>query len=147
MEPVAQPSEVFARDLLAGHVAIVTGGGTNLGKAAAAELVALRGACRHRGPARGRARADACAEIGPHCTWVSGDIRVPADCERIVDVALERHGRVDTLLNNAGGQYFAPAEAITEKGWAAVMAAERRRDAADDAARASSARCAPAAAG
>ena len=121
MEPVAQPSEVFARDLLAGHVAIVTGGGTNLGKAAAAELVR----CGAHVVIAGR-RADvlenACVEIGPHCTWVSGDIRVPADCVRIVDVALERHGRVDTLLNNAGGQYFAPAEAITEKGWAAVMA-------------------------
>jgi len=121
MEPAAQPSEVFERDLLAGHVAIVTGGGTNLGKAAAAELVR----CGAHVVIAGR-RADvleqACAEIGPPCTWVSGDIRVTADCERIVDVALARHGRVDTLLNNAGGQYFAPAEAITEKGWAAVMA-------------------------
>lgn len=52
--------------------------------------------------------------LGPQCSWVSGDIRVVADCERIVDVALERHGRVDTLLNNAGGQYFSAAEAITQ---------------------------------
>ena len=48
------------------------------------------------------------AELGPRCTWVGGDIRVAADCEQIVDAALERHGHVDTLLNNAGGQYFAP---------------------------------------
>ena len=61
------------------------------------------------------------AELGPRCTWVSGDIRSAADCEQIVDAALERHGHVDTLLNNAGGQYFAAAEAITEKGWAAVL--------------------------
>ena len=120
MEPAAQPSEVFVDDLLAGHVAIVTGGGTNLGRAAAAELVR----CGAQVVIAGR-RADvleqACADLGAHCTWVSGDIRVAADCERIVDAALERHGRVDTLLNNAGGQYFSAAEAITEKGWAAVL--------------------------
>lgn len=60
------------------------------------------------------------AAIGPRCTWVSGDIRETEDCARIVDVALERHGHVDTQLNNAGGQYFAAAEVITPKGWAAV---------------------------
>ena len=120
MELVAPPSEIFACDLLAGHVAIVTGGGTNLGRAAAEEFAR----CGADVVIAGR-RADvleaAAAEIGPRCTWVGGDIREPQDCERIVDVALERHGRVDTLLNNAGGQYFAPAEAITPKGWAAVQ--------------------------
>lgn len=120
MDLVAAPSEIFACDLLAGHVAIVTGGGTNLGKAAAEEFAR----CGANVVIAGR-RADvleaAAAEIGARCTWVAGDIREPQDCERIVDVALERHGRVDTLLNNAGGQYFAPAEAITPKGWAAVQ--------------------------
>jgi citronellol/citronellal dehydrogenase len=120
MEPVAPPSEVFADGLLGGHVAIVTGGGTNLGKAAAAELAR----CGANVVIAGR-RADvlqvAADEIGPRCTWVAGDIREAADCERIVDVALERHGRVDTLLNNAGGQYFAAAEVITPNGWAAVQ--------------------------
>jgi citronellol/citronellal dehydrogenase len=36
-------------------------------------------------------------------------------------VARERHGAVDLLVNNAGGQYFVPAEAIAAKGWRAVM--------------------------
>jgi NADP-dependent 3-hydroxy acid dehydrogenase YdfG len=51
----------------------------------------------------------AAAQIGSRCTWVSGDIRDAADCAQDRDVALERHGRVDTLLNNAGGQYLAGA--------------------------------------
>ena len=34
--------------------------------------------------------------------------------------ALERCGRLDALVNNAGGQYFTPAEAIEPKGWRAV---------------------------
>ena len=120
MPPVAPPSELFADDLLAGQVAIVTGGGTNLGRAAAMELVRC-GADVVIAGRREDVLEDAAGHIGPRCSWVSGDIREVADCERIVDVALERHGRVDTLLNNAGGQYFAAAEVITPKGWAAVQ--------------------------
>jgi citronellol/citronellal dehydrogenase len=37
-----------------------------------------------------------------------------------VRAALERHGRLDVLVNNAGGQYFTPAELIATKGWRAV---------------------------
>ena len=120
MELAAPSSEIFACDLLAGHVAIVTGGGTNLGKAAAAEL-ARCGADVVIAGRREDVLEGAAAEIGPRCTWVRGDVREGADCARIVDAALERHGRVDTLLNNAGGQYLAAAEVITPKGFAAVQ--------------------------
>ncbi len=120
MELVAPPSEIFAGDLLRGHVAIVTGGGTNLGKAAVAELTRC-GADVVIAGRREDVLRDAADELGARCTWVCGDIREPADCARIVDVALERHGQVDTLLNNAGGQYFAAAEVITPKGFAAVQ--------------------------
>src|SRR5829696_2633885 len=74
-------SRVFAEGLLDGKVAIVTGGGTGLGKAAAAELIA---------------------------------------CGASVDIAVGRFGRLDLLVNNAGGQYFVPAESIAPKGWNAV---------------------------
>jgi citronellol/citronellal dehydrogenase len=59
-------------------------------------------------------------ELG--CEWAAGDVRSPEDAARLVDTALERFGRLDVLVNNAGGQYFAPAEAIEAKGWRAVMA-------------------------
>ena len=52
--------------------------------------------------------------------WVSGDVRVEEDATRIVDICVERCGRLDALVNNAGGQYFVPAEAIEPKGWRAV---------------------------
>ncbi|MGH2941733.1 MAG: SDR family oxidoreductase [Solirubrobacteraceae bacterium] len=120
MELVAPPSEIFASDLLSGHVAIVTGGGTNLGKAAAAEFARCGAEVVIAGRREDVLQATA-AEIGPRCTWIQGDIRVAGDCARIVDVTLERHGRVDTLLNNAGGQYLAAAEVVTPKGWAAVQ--------------------------
>jgi citronellol/citronellal dehydrogenase len=61
------------------------------------------------------------AELGEGCSYVVGDIRERADADRIAAAALDRHGRLDVLVNNAGGQYFVPAEAITAKGWRAVM--------------------------
>ena len=59
-------------------------------------------------------------ELGERSSWVAGDIRERQDAEGVVLAVLERHGRLDFLLNNAGGQYFAAAEQITSKGWRAV---------------------------
>jgi citronellol/citronellal dehydrogenase len=113
-------SRVFADGVLEGTMAIVTGGGTNLGKAAAIELAR----CGASVVIAGR-RADvlevAAAEIGGRCSWVTGDIRERAGAEQIVRAALEGYGKLDFLLNNAGGQYFVPAEGITAKGWRAVQ--------------------------
>jgi citronellol/citronellal dehydrogenase len=112
-------SEVFVEDALAGQVAIVTGGGTNLGKAAAAEL-ARCGASVVIVGRREEVLEAAAGEIGKGCSIVAGDIRDEAEAERIIQTCLDRHDRLDFLLNNAGGQYFVPAESITKKGWRAV---------------------------
>jgi citronellol/citronellal dehydrogenase len=101
-------------------VALVTGGGTNLGKAAAAELVRCGAAVVIAGR-REEVLAQTAGELGEGCSWVAGDIRERAGAEAIISGALERHGRLDFLLNNAGGQYFVPAEGITAKGWDAVQ--------------------------
>ncbi len=100
-------------------MALVTGGGTNLGKAAAAELVRC-GARVVIAGRRAEVLAQTAAELGESCSWVAGDIRRPESAEELVRAALDRHGRLDLLLNNAGGQYFVPAEGITDKGWSAV---------------------------
>ncbi len=110
-------STVFAKGLLDGCVTLVTGGGTGLGRAAAAELVACGAAVVIAGR-REEVLAAAADEIG--ATYVQGDVREPADAERLVRACLDRHGRLDVLVNNAGGQYFTPAEAIEPKGWRAV---------------------------
>jgi citronellol/citronellal dehydrogenase len=117
---MAAPSDIFRADLLAGEVAIVTGGGTNLGRQAAAELLAC-GAQVVIAGRREEVLAATAAELGEGCSYVVGDIRERADADRIAAAALDRHGRLDVLVNNAGGQYFVPAEAITAKGWRAVM--------------------------
>jgi citronellol/citronellal dehydrogenase len=114
---VPTASEIFAPGVLAGRVVLVTGGGTGLGRAAAAELVR----CGASVVICGR-RADVLSEsasaIG--ASWVAGDVREPGDASRVIEFALERCGRLDALVNNAGGQYFVPAEAIEPKGWRAV---------------------------
>jgi citronellol/citronellal dehydrogenase len=110
-------SEIFADGALAGRAVLVTGGGTGLGRAAAAELRRCGAQvviCGRREPVL-RATASE-LDLG----FVAGDVRDPADAARIVCFALERCGRLDALVNNAGGQYFTPAEAIEPKGWRAV---------------------------
>ncbi len=114
------PSEVFADGALDGRVALVTGGGTNLGKAAAAEL-ARCGAMVVIAGRRAEVLDAVAGELGETCSYVPGDIRDQAEARRIIAAVLERHGRLDFLLNNAGGQYFVAAEAITPKGWRAVQ--------------------------
>jgi citronellol/citronellal dehydrogenase len=113
-------SRVFADDLLADKVALVTGGGTNLGKAAAVEL-ARCGASVVIAGRRPDVLSATAEDIGERCSCVTGDIRERDGAEAIVRTALERHGQLDFLLNNAGGQYFSAAEAITVKGWRAVQ--------------------------
>jgi citronellol/citronellal dehydrogenase len=117
---LARVSRIFAQGMLAGRVALVTGGGTGLGRATAAELRA----CGARVAIVGR-RAEvleaAAARIGKGCRALPGDVREVAEAERLVDDVLAHEGRLDVLVNNAGGQYFAPAEAIEPKGWRAVF--------------------------
>lgn len=113
-------SQIFSPGMLAGRTALVTGGGTNLGKHAAIELAAC-GASVVIAGRREDVLAAAVTEIGERGSHVAGDIRSEEDAARIVDTVLERHGRLDVLVNNAGGQYFVPAEEIAAKGWAAVM--------------------------
>jgi len=120
--PGPSPSEIFAPGLLGGQVALVTGGGTGLGRGSAIELArcgaAVVVAGRREEPLR--RTVGEIAELGGVADWVAGDVRQVEDASRLVATVLERHGRLDVLVNNAGGQYFTPAEAIVAKGWRAV---------------------------
>src|SRR5262245_62554971 len=89
-------SQVFAGSLLDERVTRVTGGGTGLGKAAARELAAC-GAQVVIAGRREEVLAAAVSEIGPEASYVVGDVR--SDAERIVRACLERHGRLDVLVN------------------------------------------------
>jgi citronellol/citronellal dehydrogenase len=115
-------SQVFAPGLLSGQVALVTGGGTGLGKATALELARCGAAVTIAGR-RAEVLKAAASEIvatAGKADPMTGDVREPDDARRLVQSVLDRHGRLDVLVNNAGGQYFTPAELIAAKGWRAV---------------------------
>jgi citronellol/citronellal dehydrogenase len=115
------PSKLFQSGLLDGQVAIVTGGGSGLGRASALELAALGAevvVCGRREEplAETAARADGGRVEARTC-----DIREEDQVAALVDGVLERHGRIDLLVNNAGGQYMTPAEDISPKGFRTVL--------------------------
>ena len=116
---MAEPSQIYAPGMLDGRVAIVTGGGTGIGRATARELVAC-GASVVIAGRRAEVLEEAAGDIGSGCAWLASDVRDPAECARIVEFAVSRFGRLDVLVNNAGGQYFVPAESIVLKGFQAV---------------------------
>ena len=116
-------SAIFARGMLGGQAALVTGGGTGLGKATALELARCGATVTIAGRredvlAEAAAEIDAAGDADVHT--LVGDIREPADARALIAGALERAGRLDLLVNNAGGQFFSPAELIATKGWRAV---------------------------
>lgn len=109
----------LAPDANEGKVALVTGGGTGIGRALARELVRTGAQVAICGR-REEPLTSVQAELGDACFAVQTDIREPAEMEGLVERALERFGRIDVLVNNAGGQFLAPAQEISLKGWRAV---------------------------
>ena len=110
-------------DSNAGLVALVTGGGTGLGRAVAREFartgagVAIAG--RRAEPLQ-EVRVELEAAGAQVLTVPDTDVREPDQVSALVDAVLERFGRIDVLVNNAGGQFVATPENISSKGWRAV---------------------------
>jgi peroxisomal trans-2-enoyl-CoA reductase len=119
---------MFAPGLFAEQVCIVTGGGSGIGLRTAKELRQLgaRVAICGRTEAKLEAAATAIAEV-PSSMGADGvyaapcDIREPDQIAAYVAAVQERFGRIDVLVNNAGGQFPSPAENLSPNGWAAVV--------------------------
>ncbi|GAB4927871.1 short-chain dehydrogenase [Mycobacterium kiyosense] len=114
---------VFKPDLFAGQTVVITGGGSGIGRCTAHELAALGADVAIVG--RSQDKLDAVrAEIradGGRVSVHSADIRDEDTVSDVVDAILAEHGRIDGLFNNAGGQYRAPLETISTKGFEAVV--------------------------
>jgi citronellol/citronellal dehydrogenase len=120
---VPEASEIFRPGLLDGRVCVVSGAGTGLGKATALELARLGAnvAVCGRRPEPIRSTVAEIEAAGGQASATAMDIRSDEAVDAFIAEVLERHGRLDVLVNNAGGQFMGPAESITPKGFRTVI--------------------------
>ena len=114
---------VFTPGLFAGQTALVTGGGSGIGRCIAHELASLGAHVAIVGRKREKLEAVQ-AEItamGARCEIATCDIREEDAVAAMVAEVLARLGKIDLLVNNAGGQFPAPLAKISAKGWDAVV--------------------------
>jgi NAD(P)-dependent dehydrogenase (short-subunit alcohol dehydrogenase family) len=108
---------------LRGRVALITGGGTGLGLAIARAL-ALRGASvaiASRDPEHLREGRASLEADGLTAATYACDVRDVHAVRRLVKAVEDDLGGVDTLVNNAAGNFVRPAEALPEKAFANVV--------------------------
>src|SRR6266436_1718564 len=116
-------NSIYRRDLFGDHIVVITGGGSGIGRCTAHELASLgahvaivgRNAAKLE-RVRGEIESDG-GSISAHVADIRDEHAVIATVERV----LADHGRIDGLVNNAGGQYRAPMKTISTKGFEAVI--------------------------
>jgi len=113
----------FAPNLFEGRVALVTGGGRGIGREIAlafaglgADLVIASRNPEHLDPTAGDIEAQ-----GRQCLAQPTNVRDPAQVDALLQAALERFGKIDFLINNAGGQFPARPFDISDNGWRSVI--------------------------
>lgn len=113
----------FKPGLFVGSTIIVTGGGSGIGRCTAHELASLGAHVVLVGRTRARLQAvqQEITQDGGRADVAACDIRQEAAVRDTVTQIMRSHGRIHALVNNAGGQYITPLEAISAKGWQAVI--------------------------
>ena len=114
---------IFRDGLLEGRVALVTGGGTGLGFAIASGLARCGAAVaiasrkpEHLDPALERLRG-----AGADAIAIEANVREPESVAAMVERAVGELGRLDILVNNAAGNFYAPSADLSPNGWRAVV--------------------------
>ena len=114
---------MLAEGTLDGKVAIVTGGGSGLGRAIALELGRLGAAVAVAGR-RPEPLEETLALVtgsGGRGLAVPTDVRDPEAVDALVAATVAELGRVDVLVNNAAGNFVVKAEELSPNGWRAVV--------------------------
>jgi NAD(P)-dependent dehydrogenase (short-subunit alcohol dehydrogenase family) len=114
---------IFLPGILQERVAIVTGGGTGIGRAIAVELAALGAdvVVTSRDPQHLEPTAADIRALGRRALAIPTDIRIPSQVEALAEQTVAQLGKIDIHINNAGGQYPAPAEELSVEGWRSVI--------------------------
>ncbi len=113
---------MYQANLFQDRTALVTGGRSGIGYGIARLYLQLGAsvviASRKEGPL-----AEAAEELSEFgcCSHQACDVRNPEEVAGLAQFIRDQHGRLDILVNNAGGQFPAPAEMISDNGWAAVI--------------------------
>ena len=117
------PHPVFRDGLLDGQVALVTGGGSGIGYGIASLLGRLgaRVAIASRNAERLEGAAQGLREEGADVTPFPLDVRDAERVKAVVGEVRERLGRLDVLVNNAAGNFYAPSETMSQNAWRSVV--------------------------
>jgi NAD(P)-dependent dehydrogenase (short-subunit alcohol dehydrogenase family) len=115
--------KLFEGKPFAGKTAVVTGGGTGLGRAMSLRLAELGAnlVIASRKMENLEPTAEEIRAKGAECMAHAVDIRDHAKVEAMLPAVVERFGRVNILLNNAAGNFLCPAEKLSINGWKAVV--------------------------
>jgi len=114
---------MLAEGTFDGRVAVVTGGGSGLGRGLALELARLGAAVTVAGrrPEPLAETVELVESRGGSAQAHPTDVRDPDQVQSLVDAAAARFGRVDLLVNNAAGNFVVRAEDLSPNGWRAVV--------------------------
>ncbi len=105
-----------------GQVAVITGGGSGMGRAMALEFARLGAAVvvAGRRPEPLAETARLIEELGGTALAESTDVRDPEQVDALMNAAVDTFGRLDVLVNNAAGNFVVKAEELSPNGWRAV---------------------------
>ncbi|HPF13001.1 MAG: SDR family oxidoreductase [Planctomycetes bacterium] len=124
MSPILVPqSQWLPSKTFAGQVALVTGGGTGLGLEISRGLAALGAhvAIASRNQAHHQAFLEEAQAQGWSVESLALDVREASACRDLIDGLVERHGKLDHLVNNAAGNFVCPSHRLSANAWRAVL--------------------------